>query len=70
MCSFDWGDTLGEICDRVRKAACGMFNGMIVVLPELTNEMGAGLEIVFGLEDDAMRRLKVDQMWKKHARVV
>lgn len=70
MYDFDWGDVLGGRCERVRTAASGMFNGMQVVLPELTQEMGGGLEIVVGLEDVAMERLKVDALWMKFARLV
>lgn len=69
MYDFDWGNALGGTCERVRTVASGMFNGMQVVLPELTKEMGGGLEIVVGLEDDAMERLKRDEGWMKFARL-
>ena len=70
MYDFNWGDVLGGRCKRVRTAASGMFNGMQVVLPELKQEMGGGMEIVVGLEADAMERLKVDALWMKFARLV
>ncbi len=68
MYDFDWGNALGGRCERVRTMASGMFNGMQVVLPELTKEMRGGLEVVIGLEDDAMERLKGDELWMKFAR--
>ena len=70
MYDFDWGSSLGGACERVRTVASGMFNGMHVVLPELTKEMGEGLEIVVGLEDDAMERLKGDETWMRFARLL
>ena len=70
MYDFDWGSTLGGKCERVRSVASGMFNGMQVVLPELTQEMGGGLEIVIGLENDAMERMKGDELWMRFARLL
>ena len=70
MYDFNWGSALGETCERVRTVASGMFNGMHVVLPELTKDMGGGLEIVVGLEDDAMERLKGDETWMRFAKLV
>lgn len=70
MYDFNWGSALGGTCERVRTAASGMFNGMQVVLPELTKEMGGGLEIVVGLEDDALERLKGDETWMRFAELV
>ena len=70
MYDFDWGNAMGGRCERVRTVASGMFNGMPVVLPELPGEMGGGLEIVVGLEDDAMGRLKEDRVWTSFARLL
>lgn len=70
MYDFNWGSALGGTCERVRTVASGMFNGMHVVLPELTKDMGGGLEIVVGLEDDAMERLKGDETWMRFAKLV
>ena len=70
MYDFDWGTALGGKCKRVRTAASGMFNGMQVVLPKLPEEMGGGLEIVVGLEDEAMERLKMDDFWMKFTTLV
>lgn len=69
MYDFDWGDGLGGKCERVRTASIGMFNGLQVVLPVLTGEMGGGLEVVVGLEDEAMERLKGDEVWMRFARL-
>lgn len=70
MYNFDWGTALGGKCERVRTVASGMFNGMPVVLPELTKEMGGGLEVVVGLEDDVMERLKRDELWMMYAKLL
>ena len=70
MYGFDWGSALGGKCERVRTVASGMFNGMTVVLPELTREMGGGLEVVIGLEDEVMERLKSDEVWMRYARLL
>ncbi|KAM0797532.1 transferase family-domain-containing protein [Usnea florida] len=67
---FDWGNAMGGRCERVRTVSSGMFNGMHVLLPELPDEMGGGLEIVVGLEDDAMDRLKQDRVWTRFARLL
>ena len=67
---FDWGSVMGGRCERVRTVSSGMFNGMQVTHPELPAEMGGGLEIVVGLEDDVMERLKGDGVWTKFARLV
>ena len=67
---FDWGNTMGGSCERVRSVSSGMFNGMHVLLPEMPAEMGGGLEIVVGLEDDAMDRLKQDRVWTRFARLL
>ena len=64
---FDWGNAMGGRCERVRTVSSGMFNGMQVMLPELPAEMGGGLEIVVGLEDDVMERLKKDKDWTRFA---
>ena len=66
---FDWGSVMGGRCERVRTVSSGMFNGMHVLLPELPAEMGGGLEIVVGLEDDVMERLKADRVWTRFARL-
>ena len=70
MYNFDWGSALGGKCERVRTASSGMFNGMQVVLPELTKDMGGGLEVVVGMEDDALERLKRDELWMQFARLL
>lgn len=70
MYDFNWGAALGGTCERVRTVASGMFNGLHVVLPELRKDMGGGLEIVVGLEDDAMERLKGDETWMRFAKLV
>ena len=70
MYDFDWGNAMGGRCERVRTVSSGMFNGMHVMLPELPAEMGGGLEIVVGLEDDAMKRLKEDRVWTRFARLL
>lgn len=70
MYDFDWGEALGGKCERVRTVSSGMFNGMQVVLPRLPEEMGGGLEVVIGLEDDAMERLKENKEWMKYARLL
>ena len=67
---FDWGTAMGGRCERVRSVSSGMFNGMHVLLPELPAEMGGGLEIVVGLEDDVMDRLKEDPVWTRFARLL
>lgn len=67
---FDWAHVLGGKCERVRTASSGMFNGMQVLLPVLTKEMGGGMEVVVELEDDAMERLKGDKLWAKFACLV
>ena len=66
---FDWGSAMGGKCERVRTVSTGMFNGMHVLLPELLADMGGGLEIVVGLEDDVMERLKEDGVWTRFARL-
>ena len=66
---FDWGNAMGGRCERVRTVSSGMFNGMLVMLPKLPAEMGGGLEIVVGLEDDVMERLKEDRGWTRFARL-
>lgn len=69
MYDFDWGDALGGKCERVRTASSGMFDGLQVLLPGLTEEMGRGLEIVVQMDDDdAMERLKGDEVWMRFAR--
>ena len=70
MYGFDWGGALGGRCERVRTVEGGMFNGMQVLLPELPVEMGGGVEVVVGLEEDAMERLKGDSLWREFARLV
>ncbi|CAF9931337.1 MAG: hypothetical protein ALECFALPRED_004981 [Alectoria fallacina] len=71
MYDFDWGEALGGKCERVRTVSSGMFNGMQVILPQLPEGMGCGgLEVVIGLEDDAMERLKGDKEWMKYARLL
>ena len=67
---LDWGSAMGGRCERVRTVSSGMFNGMHVILPELPAEVGGGLEIVVGLEDDAMERLKEDRVWTRFARLL
>ena len=67
MYDFDWGEALGGKCERLRTVPSIMFNGMQVVLPRLPEEMGGGFEVVIGLEDDAMERLKGDNEWMKYA---
>lgn len=51
----------------MRTVSSGMFNGLQVVLPELTKDMGGGLEVVVGMEDDALESLKGDELWMRFA---
>lgn len=69
MYDFDWGVGLGGRCERVRTAERGMFDGLQVVLPALREEMGGGLEVVVGLEEGAMERLKGDEVWMRFVRL-
>ena len=70
MYDFDWGKALGGRCERVRTAKSGMFDGLQVLLPGLSEEMGGGLEIVVQLDDeDTMERLKGDEVWMRFARL-
>ena len=64
---FNWGNALGEKCERVRTTANGMFNGMAVVLPQLSKEMGGGLEVVIGGDDEVLEALRNDEVWRMYA---
>ena len=63
---YDWGDMLGK-CERVRLPNTGLMNGLQVILPALTEEMGGGLEVAIGLEGYALDRLRNDELWNQYA---
>ena len=72
---MDWGRDVGR-CERLRvpKVSSPAYDGTIVVLPKLkaeNNGVGeeeeAGLEVAFGLEKSAMRRLKGMNEWTRWA---
>lgn len=67
MYDFDWGDALGGRCERVRTAAAGMFNGMTVVLPQLPESTGGGIEVCMIGEEEELEALKEDPMWVSYA---
>lgn len=64
LIGLDWGTGIGKI-EAVRIPKVG-FDGLCVVLPALTD---GGLEVLVGLEDGAMERLKADETFMAVAEV-
>lgn len=64
LAGLEWGSLIGKVeSTRLPGAA---FDGLCIVLPELED---GGLEVLVGLEDGAMGRLRGDEEFKKFARV-
>lgn len=64
LAGLEWGSLIGKVeSTRLPGAA---FDGLCIVLPELED---GGLEVLIGLEDGAMGRLRGDEEFTKFARV-
>lgn len=64
LVGLDWGERIGEVESvRIPKIA---FDGACIVLPELKD---GGLEVIVGLKNEAMDRLKADEDFAKFASV-
>ena len=60
----DWGGKVGGRCERVRGPRGGMWNGRQTVLPALPGEGGG--EVLVGVEEEVMRRVKGDRVWREY----
>lgn len=61
---LDWGSTLGKI-QSVRAPDVGVINGLQIALPPLPD---GGLEILVGVETNALYRLLHEPLWTKFAK--
>ncbi|KAK3078075.1 hypothetical protein LTS18_008509 [Coniosporium uncinatum] len=65
---MDWGVGLGK-CERVRVPnKTGLFNGLQIMLPELPQNAGGGIEVIIALEKEPMKMLKQDKLWSSALR--
>lgn len=64
---YDWGETLGEKCERLRSVGDGVFHGMQVVLPMLPD---GTIEVAIALEKDVLQRLNADEVWGQYTQML
>lgn len=64
LAGLDWGDAVGKV-QSIRIPKTG-FDGLCIVLPALED---GGLEVLIGLEDEAMGMLKGDEGFVRFAGV-
>lgn len=65
--SINWGSVFSSNCESTRTVFEGFFNGSQVVLPELPEERGGGMEVVVGLDEENWNKFRQDQLWFKYA---
>ncbi|CZR55890.1 uncharacterized protein PAC_05778 [Phialocephala subalpina] len=67
MYKLRWGPMFGDIMGAVRCPNVGVINGLQVVFPALPEDSGGGLEVLIGVETDALPRLGGNELWNKYA---
>lgn len=69
LAGLEWGAPSSIVIGKVERTRvpAASFDGLCIVLPELEEE--GGLEVLVGLEDGAMGRLRADEAFRRFARV-
>ncbi|KAI4593697.1 hypothetical protein KJ359_008976 [Pestalotiopsis sp. 9143b] len=61
---LEWGPLLGGGIKSIRSPACGILNGMQIMMPALP---GGGREVLCGIEERCLERLLNEPLWRKYA---
>ncbi|KAI9830647.1 MAG: hypothetical protein M1819_005457 [Sarea resinae] len=64
---IDWGHMFGGAIEAVRAPNVGIINGLQIVFPALPESKGGGIELLVGVEENALPRLEHDKLWTKYA---
>lgn len=64
---LDLGPASGSRCESVRTVHEGFFNGSQVIMPEIQESHGGGMEVVLGLDEANWSRFKDDGLWYRYA---